>query len=101
MAAWLPVERSASVRSCSHPIHIPDCYKEKFDLVYHEEYQLNLHFTRESRNGRMKACRRIGASLTQREIMNWEQEHKKLLERIAPDEFDVLHYAAISQLKKK
>ena len=38
------------------PIDIPDCYKEKFELVYHEEYPLKVHFTRESWNGRMKAC---------------------------------------------
>lgn len=38
-----------------HPISIPDCYKENFELVYHEEYPLNMHFTRESWNGRMKA----------------------------------------------
>lgn len=115
--AWLPFEDKIASESeklvlkyspnwsgageTKHAIHIPDCYKERFNLVYHEEYQLNVHFTRESWNGRMKACRGIGASLTPREIMAWEQEHKLLLERIAPDEFDILHYAAIAQLKKK
>lgn len=84
-----------------HPIDIPDCYKEKFKLVYHEEYLLQVPFTRDSWNGRMKACRGIGASLTNTEISMWEQEHKKLLERIAPMEFDILHYAAIAELKAK
>ncbi|MBQ8817274.1 MAG: methyltransferase domain-containing protein [Clostridia bacterium] len=84
-----------------HPIHIPDCYIENFELIYHEEYTLNLHFTRKSWNGRMKACRGVGASLTQSEIMNWEREHIALLEKIAPNEFDVLHYAAIAELKKR
>ena len=83
-----------------HPIHIPDCYIGNFELVYHEEYTFNVHFTRESWNGRMKACRGVGASLTQNEIMNWEREHLALLEKIAPNEFDVLHYAAIAELKK-
>ncbi len=82
-----------------HPISIPDCYLEKFELVYHEEYRLKVHFTRETWNGRMKACRGIGASLTEAEISSWEQEHTKLLMRIAPDEFDVLHYGAIAELK--
>ena len=115
--AWLPFEDIIASESeklvlkyspnwsgageINHPINIPDCYKEKFNLVYHEEYELNVHFTRESWNGRMKACRGVGASLTQCELMNWEQEHKALLERIAPEEFDILHYAAIAQLKKK
>ena len=49
----------------------------------------------------MKACRGIGASLGENEIIMWEQEHKKLLAEIAPEEFDILHYAAIAQLRKK
>lgn len=65
-----------------HPIEIPACYKEKFELVHHEEWKLKVHFTRESWNGRMKACRGIGASLT-------------------PEEFDVLHFAAMAELRKK
>lgn len=84
-----------------HPIFIPDCYTEKFDLIYHEEFRLNVHFTRESWNGRMKACRGIGASLTDEEIAAWEQEHKELLAKIAPAAFHVLHYGAIAELKKK
>lgn len=83
------------------PINIPDCYNEKFDLVYHEEYLLNVHFTKEGWNGRMKACRGVGASLTQEEIADWEREHLQMLDRIAPKEFDVLHYAALAELKKK
>lgn len=39
-----------------HQIEIPDCYKEKFELVYHEEFKLRIPFTQESWNGRMKAC---------------------------------------------
>ena len=84
-----------------HPINIPECYNEKFDLVYHEEYLLNVHFTKESWNGRMKACRGVGASLTQEEIADWEREHLQMLDRLAPEEFDVLHYAALAELKKK
>ena len=84
-----------------HPIQIPDCYKGSFELVYHEEFPLALPFTRESWNGRMKACRGVGASLTEKEIAAWEQEHRKLLAEIAPAEFDVLHYGAIAELKQK
>jgi len=84
-----------------HQITIPDCYKEKFELVYYEEFTVKVPFTRDSWNGRMKTCRGIGASLTNKEISMWEQEHRKLLEDIAPNEFDVLHYGAISELRKK
>lgn len=82
------------------PIDIPECYKENFKLVYHEEFTLNVPFTRESWNGRMKSCRGVGASLNEKELSMWEQEHKQLLEKIADDEFDILHYAAIAELKK-
>lgn len=82
-----------------HPIEIPDCYWEKFELVSHEEYPLKVHFTREGWNGRVKACRGVGASLPAEELLRWEQEHRELLLQIAPDEFDVLHYGAIAELR--
>ncbi|MBO5382814.1 MAG: methyltransferase domain-containing protein [Ruminococcus sp.] len=83
-----------------HPIWIPDCYHKKFELVYHEEYPLNVLFTRESWNGRMKACRGVGASLSAEEITAWEQKHLKLLCEIAPEEFKIKHYGAIAELRK-
>lgn len=83
-----------------HPIAIPRCYNEKFQLAYHEEYPLSIKFTRESWNGRMKACRGVGASLPPEEIAAWEKEHMQMLEAIAPEEFYIKHYAALAQLKK-
>lgn len=82
------------------PIELPACYAQFFDLVSHEEFRLRVPFTRESWNGRMKACRGIGASLTAPEIAAWEEEHKKLLSKIAPERFTVMHYAAITELKR-
>ena len=41
------------------------------------------------------------ASLSEEEIYEWEREHRALLALTAPEEFDVLHYAAISILRKK
>lgn len=84
-----------------HPIRIPDCYLEKFSLVYSEEYPLDVEFTRKSWNGRMKACRGVGASLSANRTAEWEKEHTAMLERIAPDKFTVRHYGAIAELKKK
>ena len=80
-------------------IEIPDCYGERFELAYHEEFILNVPFTRESWHGRMRACRGIGASLSEEKISMWEREHKALLEHVAPDAFDVLHYGAVAELK--
>lgn len=84
-----------------HPIFIPDCYNDKFNLIYHEEYPVKIRFSRESWNGRMKACRGIGASLSPEQISKWEQEHIKMLNETAPEEFDILHYCAMTELKKK
>ena len=84
-----------------HPISVAPELLEYFDLTYHEEYELDVPFTRTSWNGRMKACRGIGASLSPEEIAAWEKEHLQLLERIAPEAFSVRHYAAIAELRKK
>ncbi len=83
------------------PINIPACYSDYFKLTYHEEYDLYIHFSKESWNGRIKACRGIGASLTEEEISKWEQGHIEMLKSIAPQEFDILHYVAIAELTKR
>ena len=84
-----------------HPISIPEAAYEYFELEDHEEYDLMVPFTRESWHGRMKACRGVGASLTGEELVKWDEEHRGLLERIAPDKFEVHHYAALAELRKK
>ncbi len=84
-----------------HPIELPEVYFKHFDLVYREEYPLKVPFTRESWHGRIKACRGIGASLSSEEISEWEREHIAMLNRIAPEKFDVFHYGAIAELKIK
>ncbi len=115
--SWLPFEDSIAGASESlvlkfnpswsgaggtmHPINIPDCYQERFEQIYHEEFLMKVPFTRDSWHGRIKACRGIGASLSEEEIALWEQEHRRLLDRIAPDEFDILHYGAMAELRKK
>lgn len=83
------------------PIPIPERYLEDFTLIHHKEFPLKVHFTRATWHGRMKACRGIGASLSGEELRAWEAEHRRLLESIAPEEFDILHYAAMAQLKPK
>ena len=84
-----------------HPIWIPNCAYEYFELEDHEEYDLKVPFTRESWHGRMKASRGVGASLNQQELAKWDAEHKKMLEKNAPESFEILHYAAISVLRKR
>ena len=115
--AWLPFEDKIAAASenlvlkynpewsgCGetmHPVYVPECWNDNFETTYREEYRLSVHFTAESWNGRMKACRGIGASLTDEQINAWELEHKKLLSETAPPEFDIMHYAAAAVLRKK
>jgi SAM-dependent methyltransferase len=48
-------------------------------------------FTRDSWRGRMRACRGVGATLSAAEVEAFDAEHARLLERIAPPRFSVLH----------
>lgn len=84
-----------------HPITAPEYVYEAFEAVYHEEYEIDVPFTRETWNGRMKACRGIGASLPREKVAEWENEHKLLLEKIAPEKFSIKHYAAMLELRRK
>ena len=84
-----------------HPIWIPDIAYEYFEMEDHEEYDLMVSFTKESWHGRMRACRGVGASLSEEELARWDREHRELLHRIAPEQFEVSHYAALMVLRKK
>ena len=87
-----------------HPIDIPEVAYDYFALEHHEEYRLDVPFTRESWHGRMKACRGVGASLSDEQLADWEREHWKMLgEKLKGrnEIFEVKHYAALAVLKKK
>lgn len=83
------------------PVFIPDIALQYFTLSACEDYDLNVHFTREGWHGRMRSCRGVGASLDEKSLELWEKEHTLMLENSAPPEFDVLHHAAYAVLKKK
>ncbi|MCR5211604.1 MAG: hypothetical protein K6C41_03540 [Lachnospiraceae bacterium] len=79
----------------------PDVSYDHFEMVEHEEYDLSVPFTKESWHGRMRACRGVGASLSDEKLVNWDKEHRELLDAIAPEQFEVLHYAALAVLRRK
>lgn len=83
------------------PIGLPDIAYQYFNLEAHEEYDIYVPFTKESWHGRMKACRGVGASLSEEALKAWEEEHLALLDKIAPDKFEILHYAAMAVLGKR
>ncbi len=84
-----------------HPIDLPEVTFQYFERLAHEEYELDVPFTRETWHGRMKACRGVGASLSGEQLAEWEEEHLELLRLTAPERFTVKHYAAYALLGKK
>ncbi|MBR6701884.1 MAG: methyltransferase domain-containing protein [Clostridia bacterium] len=115
--AWLPYEDKIALASeklvlkynpgwsgageTKRPIEIPAVAYDYFSVEDACEYNLTVPFTKESWHGRMKACRGVGASLTGEELAAWDKEHRELLDAIAPESFEVLHYAALAVLRKK
>ena len=72
-----------------------------FEIADSFFYDVPVKFTRESWHGRIKACRGIGASsLTPGEIAEFEKEHIEYLKSV-PEVFDILHYVAVLNLRKR
>ena len=84
-----------------HPIELPPETEMYFTVEQEYLFDLKIPFTRESWNGRMKACRGIGASLSEKEVAAFEEAHMQLLQQIAPEHFAIQHYAAMTVLRVK
>ncbi len=84
-----------------HPVYLSETVLQYAKLIVHEEFSVEIPFTRETWHGRMKACRGVGASLSCEKLSAWEQEHTHLLQKIAPENFTVLHEIAIAELHMK
>lgn len=113
--AWLPREDSIAGASESlvlqynphwsgrdetrHPIQLPSNAADFFTVEHSLVFDLCVPFTRESWDGRMRACRGIGASLSPQEAAAFSAAHMELLQKIAPEAFTILHYAAITVLQ--
>ena len=78
----------------------PEYSEELFTVDNAVAFDLDIPFTRESWNGRMKACRGIDASLSPSEIAEFEKEHLAYLNTV-PEKFTIPHYATILDLKKR
>lgn len=84
-----------------YELNTPSWSKKYFEVANSITYEVDLPFTRESWHGRIKACRGIGASsLSADEIKLWEKEHINYLKTV-PDEFKILHYVSILDLKRR
>ena len=70
---------------------MPDWVPDDIDLEGFFWFDDDVSFTRESWRGRIRASRGIGASLGAEEVASFDQEHAKLLDRIAPPTFTIKH----------
>ena len=72
-----------------------------FEIKEAKIYDLKVPFTKESWNGRIIACRGIGASMmSPEEIKRFESEHLQMLAAM-PEVFEILHYVTIIDLQKR
>lgn len=78
----------------------PDWCEGMFIMENYFGYDINIRFTRESWNGRMKTCRGIGAaSISDEKKTEWEAEHRAYLEGM-PESFDIPHWVTVRNFKK-
>lgn len=113
--AWLPYESKIAKTSeelvlkynpdwtgggmTRYELRTPDWLMDLFEVSNAITYDIDVPFTRESWNGRMKACRGVDASLPSEKIREFEKEHKEYLLTV-PEKFVIPHYATILDLKK-
>ena len=84
-----------------HPVFVPEELSAYFDKVLQKEFRVDVSFSRESWNGRMRACRGVGAAMDETQLNSWNEEHIRMLNETAPEVFDVRHYVSIAELQVK
>lgn len=71
-----------------------------FTPVHNIGFDIDIEFTKSSWNGRMLACRGVGASLTPEETAAFEVSHLKMLDTLTDEEtFKIPHYAKMLILR--
>jgi len=70
---------------------IKDLSTHYFDAPHMETLVVELPFTRESWHGRMMASRGVVASMDEKEIEQFNREHREMLEKKYPERFTVKH----------
>lgn len=113
--AWLPFESEIAKASedlvlkynpewtgggmIRYEIGTPKWLNGLFEVSNALTYDIDVPFTRETWNGRMKACRGIDASLPQDIIEAFEKEHIEYLSTVS-EKFNIPHFVSVLDLKK-
>lgn len=82
---WTAADFSGDIPTC------PTWSLDDFRVSAMFSYGEPMAFTRQSWRGRIRACRGIGAALSDEEVKNFDADHERLLEQSAPETFTVLH----------
>ncbi len=69
----------------------PKWAEGKFRLKGMFYYDEAIHFDIEGWRGRIRACRGVGAALSEEEVLKFDQEHEKILKQRGQESFTVLH----------
>ncbi len=73
---------------------LPEWARGDFNLKGFFYFDVPVAFTQESWRGRIRACRGVAASLNAAETKTFDKEHAELLQKIAPEQFTILHRVA-------
>lgn len=92
------VHRSDSLDACEV---VPSWAAGKFRLKTFHLCDVGVPFTRESWRGRIRASRWIGAALPDERVKMFDVEHARLLEKIAPEKFEIKHTIKIQIFDRK
>lgn len=115
--AWLPFESEIAAASEAlvktfnpawsgdsfqrQETEIPDWSKPYFNCVRCEAFAVDVPFTRQSWDGRMYACRGIGAAdLTDTQKADFQKSHLRMLAQY-PEQFTIPHWVSILDFQKK
>lgn len=114
--AWLPFEDQIAAKTeglvlkynpnwkgagyTDYTFSIPAWIDGKFTVETLHKYSEPVPFTRESWRGRIRACRGIGASLSDKEVKEFDEEHDMLLKQVAGETFSILHQTCMFVFRK-
>jgi 2-polyprenyl-3-methyl-5-hydroxy-6-metoxy-1,4-benzoquinol methylase len=80
---------------------VPAWSLNRFRLKTYHDFKIDLPFTKESWRGRLRASRYIGAALSPERAAAFDRAHQELLDRIAPDQFNIRHRIRIQIFEPK
>lgn len=80
-------------------VTVPKWVEGNFRMTTFHAFDADVPFTSESWNGRMKASRGVGATLSQKEVEAFSKKHLKIIENDFGKEFTIKHEIVIMKFK--